>query len=82
MVKLLIFQLVNRELSITIKKSAITALFLMVMRRLVKRQDKRELAAGGVTSQVPEASLARSVRASPTKQDTNASLSFNERLFC
>ena len=35
------------------------ALFLMVMRRLVKRQGKRKISAGGVTSQVPEAKLAR-----------------------
>ena len=33
MVKLLIFQLVNRELSITIKKSALMALFFMLIRR-------------------------------------------------
>ena len=53
--KYIIKWLVNRELSITIKKSAVMALFFMVMRRLVKRRDWRQQAESGVTSQVPEA---------------------------
>lgn len=48
------------------------ALFLVVMCRLVKRRGKREPAAGGVTSQMPEASLARRFKASLTKQDSNS----------
>ena len=40
-----------------LKKSAQTALFLMVMRRLVTQAGKRKLSEIGVTSQVPEAKL-------------------------
>ncbi len=49
----------RNPVGITIKKSALMALFLMVMRRLVNRQGKRKISADGVTSQVPEAKLAR-----------------------
>ena len=52
----------SNPVGITIKKSAKTALFLMVMRRLVKRQGLRQQAESGVTSQVPEAKLARLIR--------------------
>ncbi len=38
------------------------ALFLMVMRRLVKRQGLRQQAVSGVTSQVPEAKLVCLIR--------------------
>ena len=43
------------------------ALFLMVMRRLVKRRDWRQQAESGVTSQVPEAQLASQRRALRSK---------------